>query len=330
MEAVLDTQIINIPEGLEEAPDFNQVDEADYTFIQEEPDLSKIPPEMDSSGTPVKRPNRFVRHRRTVAQIEADLEVEAEMYLKGASQMEIAKWIGENRPYVIGISQIALDLDKIHLRWQLAYLADMNQAKLRELKQIDRVEKALWMAWDRSLMDVVEVERTKIIGLNDTDGKDDGNEIDDEVKEQENWKKMPPGTTMEDAYKEVEKAQKAYNTDGGRKKGSGASRRGLWAQGKGFVREKEYEKRTTTYGDTRILEQVLRCIELRSKILGIITNKSSVSLSWKKDAEEMGIDPEELVNGFRERIMDAAVARGRSIGGNESGQENYPQLPDGG
>jgi len=273
--------------------------EDDLIYTQEKPDLKKIPKDK-WGGSPIVFPNRLKTGKRTVSQRERDFADEQRLYLEGATFYDIAAWIGENRDYKIGLAQIRKDIDKIEERWRLAYLGDMNDMKVRELKKIDKVEMALWMAWDKSLMDIVETQNTTVTGINDTNGKDEENSEEGEQEE-----------------------QKVELNKRGRPKT-------LYGQGKGFRRTRFYEKRVTTHGDTNILVQVLACVELRSKILGLITNKVSVSRDWRKEAEDMGFDPQEIIDGFREKIIDAAVDRGRFGGSDEGQQENPPELPNGG
>jgi len=84
------------------------------------------------------------------------------MYLRGALQSDIADELGVNQ------STVSRDLKALHDAWQQSALADIDQAKGRELARIDELERTYWTAWERSLQDA-ETETQKAVTV--ADGK---------------------------------------------------------------------------------------------------------------------------------------------------------------
>lgn len=81
---------------------------------------------------------------RTKAQREHDLAETARLYLRGATQAEIAAKQG------VVQQQISKDLKVIQRRWQQSALVDMQAAKARELARIDHLERVYWEAWEKT------------------------------------------------------------------------------------------------------------------------------------------------------------------------------------
>ena len=79
-------------------------------------------------------------NKRAKFQIEADLTVEARMYLEGHTQAAITQWIGENRDYTLSRTQVGKDIQKIRDRWVISQLVDFDTAKAKELTRIDMSE----------------------------------------------------------------------------------------------------------------------------------------------------------------------------------------------
>lgn len=82
--------------------------------------------------------------RRTDMEIAKQDTIISEMYLNGSTQMEIAEAINKSQPTV------SRAIKRIHERWLESPLVNFNEAKMRELAAIDRVEQAAWEAWEAS------------------------------------------------------------------------------------------------------------------------------------------------------------------------------------
>lgn len=290
-------------------------DEEVFQVVTKKPKKQKMFRDKNGLGLPIYVQNRYHIKKRTIAEREHDLALESELYLAGNTHMQIAEALSAQRHYSLSLDQVSRDIEKIVLRWQETYLDNINQAKLRELALIDKVEKALWASFEKSLRDITEIHRVRVVGKND--------------------KTQTPEETGENSEPEDPASRKNVDALAQELKGISGKKRGMlkgiWNQGRGFVRERTSTKTMTTYGDTTILERILKCVELRSKILGIITNKTSVSVSWRKDAEREGYDPDELfaqtVEFFQTRR--AALDGEFSVGSDEGSQPPPQELPDG-
>jgi ParB-like chromosome segregation protein Spo0J len=84
-----------------------------------------------------------VKRRKQGEMLEDDVRI-TEMYLAGKTQVEIAEAIGKSQPTV------SRAISRIHQRWLESPLVNFNEAKMRELAAIDKVENAAWEAWLRS------------------------------------------------------------------------------------------------------------------------------------------------------------------------------------
>jgi len=85
--------------------------------------------------------------RRTDLEMAKDDVTISELYLEGKTQGEIAKAIGKSQPTV------SRAIQRIHERWLNDPIVNFNEAKMREIAAIDRVEAAAWEAWQMSLSD---------------------------------------------------------------------------------------------------------------------------------------------------------------------------------
>ena len=95
--------------------------------------------------------------KRTGVEREADLILEARMYLEGHSQAEIADHICDIRHYDISAQQVSQDMKKVRQRWVDSQLRDFDQAKAHELSKIDNLEREYWEAWRKSLELATEI-----------------------------------------------------------------------------------------------------------------------------------------------------------------------------
>src|SRR5574341_1962026 len=73
----------------------------------------------------------------------------ASLYLRGFTQIEIAKYIKVNQ------STVSRDIKKLIDEWRTERIYDINEAKARELAKIDELELVYWEAWRRSQEDAV-------------------------------------------------------------------------------------------------------------------------------------------------------------------------------
>ena len=85
--------------------------------------------------------------RRDSAQLERDRRRIAEMYLRGALQVDIAEELH------IDQSTVSRDLKALQDEWRASALIDINEAKARELAKIDALEREYWDAWQESKHD---------------------------------------------------------------------------------------------------------------------------------------------------------------------------------
>lgn len=84
---------------------------------------------------------------RSKRQREADLEREAELYLQGKTQVQMAE--------IIGVSRTAIrhDLKTIRKRWIDAQVRDYDLATVEQLRRIDLAEAKAWQGWENSVRD---------------------------------------------------------------------------------------------------------------------------------------------------------------------------------
>lgn len=82
--------------------------------------------------------------KRTPAQRTRDLVRTAQLYLQGATQLEIAQEIGVSRV------QITQDLKEIRAWWQQRTSMDLEAFKAEQLAKLDNLERELWEGWTAS------------------------------------------------------------------------------------------------------------------------------------------------------------------------------------
>jgi hypothetical protein len=68
----------------------------------------------------------------------------ADLYIQGWTQMEIAAH------FDVGQTTISHDLIEIRTEWRKSAVRDFDEARERELRKLDRIEKEAWAAWERS------------------------------------------------------------------------------------------------------------------------------------------------------------------------------------
>lgn len=87
--------------------------------------------------------------KRTPAQRTRDLVRTAQLYLQGATQLEIAQEIGVSRV------QITQDLKEIRAWWQQRTSMDLEAFKAEQLAKLDNLERELWAGWTASKNPIV-------------------------------------------------------------------------------------------------------------------------------------------------------------------------------
>lgn len=90
-----------------------------------------------------RKPAEIARHRRK----------EADLYLKGWLQVDIADELGINQ------ATVSRDLKALHKDWLASALIDFDRAKARELAKVARLEREYWAAWERSCEDAETVRQ---------------------------------------------------------------------------------------------------------------------------------------------------------------------------
>src|SRR5258708_16828256 len=68
----------------------------------------------------------------------------ADMYLKGRTQMEIARHLNVTQ------MTISRDLAKVEAEWREASIIEFERSRLRELQKLELIEREAWDAWQRS------------------------------------------------------------------------------------------------------------------------------------------------------------------------------------
>ncbi len=106
------------------------------------------------------------KNKRTMAQKAADAAFFEHHHIRGKSCRELAKMIGEIRPYTLSWSQVNADLKKLGNQWKQAALTERTAAVAKELAGLQAQEDELWKAWERSKLDresrTVETDKVKI------------------------------------------------------------------------------------------------------------------------------------------------------------------------
>lgn len=62
-------------------------------------------------------------------------------------------------------------------------------------------------------------------------------------------------------------------------------------------------------GDPRFLQIVMQCVEMRLKIIGGFAPTKVEVYDWRKEAAELGLDPDSLVDEFFSKVTDASDGR---------------------
>lgn len=114
------------------------------------PDRSSLPKTATDIG-PSQTKEFKPGARRSKVQRERDLKVEAELYLKGWFQWQIAEHISLNRDYNLTQGAIANDLRDLRQRWIDSALVALDERQAEELARINQLERQYWEAWENSL-----------------------------------------------------------------------------------------------------------------------------------------------------------------------------------
>lgn len=105
--------------------------------------------------------------RRSPAQLARDRRRIAELYLEGRLQVDIAREVGLSQ------STVSNDLKALQRMWLKSSLIDINEAKAREIAEIDNLEREYYKAWHRSCEDA-ETLTQKTKGTIEKREKEDG------------------------------------------------------------------------------------------------------------------------------------------------------------
>ena len=98
--------------------------------------------------------------KRTPEQREADLAVIEEMLGKHKRYTEIAAFITSIRPYSLSAVQVGLDAQRLTKRFLKAYVGPLADRKVMELKNLEKLEREAFDAWERSKEDQVGMSLT--------------------------------------------------------------------------------------------------------------------------------------------------------------------------
>lgn len=82
--------------------------------------------------------------KRTKEQREADMNTLSRLYVKGISQMEIARQLG------ISQGQVSNDLKRLLKHWEDTRLDEIDRYKHEQLLRINMIEEEMWTAWEKS------------------------------------------------------------------------------------------------------------------------------------------------------------------------------------
>ena len=102
--------------------------------------------------------------KRTLAQIESDLELVAALYLKGHTQMKIAEAINaravaERNGYKISHVTVSNDIKKLISRWRANALQDIDDRVQLELEKLTNLERVAWSNFEQSQKPLKKTER---------------------------------------------------------------------------------------------------------------------------------------------------------------------------
>jgi len=169
----------------------------------------------------------------------------AELYLAGARQGEIA------RELQVRQTTISNDVAYIRSEWLASMLRDFNERKAEELAKIDRFEEVAWQAWERSCKAAETTRRRREFAV---------------VTPLRLPVQPPPYA----------------RTGGGRPTSQHDSSQAAGPPPKpSLIRVQEDITTSARNGDPRFLDQVMKCIETRLKVMGLITDTPpAVVIDW--------------------------------------------------
>lgn len=80
----------------------------------------------------------------------------------------------------------------------------------------------------------------------------------------------------------------------------------------GPVKKRNRARKTerSSYGEAAYLQGVQWCIEQRCKILGLSSTTQNINVSWRKQAEQAGVDPDGVVDELVKQFVAAARVDG--------------------
>lgn len=81
-----------------------------------------------------------------------------------------------------------------------------------------------------------------------------------------------------------------------------------------YSRTKIKKRQKGSYGNPDFLTGIQWCIEQRCKIMGLLISTQNINVSWRKQAEEQGIDPEGIVDELVKQFVSAASSTGQVDG----------------
>jgi len=83
-----------------------------------------------------------------------------------------------------------------------------------------------------------------------------------------------------------------------------------------YRRDKKVEYVERGVGNEKYLRGIERCIELRSRILGLfVEKKATLTFSWREKAQEEGIDPDRIVDDIAQQFIDSAFVNPAGLDG---------------
>jgi hypothetical protein len=93
--------------------------------------------------------------KRTTEQRETDVLFCSELFLKGYTYREISKMLNEanakaGRQYTISAQSVYKDMERCLIEWKRQRLQNIDDYVTQELRKLDRMEVALWTAWEES------------------------------------------------------------------------------------------------------------------------------------------------------------------------------------
>lgn len=183
--------------------------------------------------------------RRTKGEMEEDKRYLALWYVQGYSQREMCQMISQVRGREYGSGVISGTLKKIREAWIEEYMPPYAEMQAKELARLDKMERELWDAWERSKRDA-EAE------------------------------------TVEESHE--------------------SGKDGV------YDRNKTVRDRAGRDGDPKFIEQILKVVDKRAKIVGLY-QASKVEVDWRKEAEAaIGDGASEMFEEMVEHLMEKMEA----------------------